>query len=538
MGLGESFRITFEATGSVDDDPDFSPLEADFEILGKNRSSNISIVNGNMSRKTQWHLTAMARQAGQIEIPAIAFGDDTSPPLGLTVTEQSPAKDGSSAPILVQVEATPKTAYVQQQIRYQVRLLRNVEIANATLSEPKLAQGDALIEKLGDDRTYETRQDGLRYIVVERNYAIFPQQSGPLTIAPVIFQGTVLQGRPSLLDPFGQNGAVKRVQSETLEISSKAVPQEFSGNNWLPSGQLRLVEEWSETPPAFKVGEPVTRTLTLYAEGLTAAQLPELRLPPTDGLKQYPDQPILENHPRDGLLVGARQEKIALVPTRAGKYRLPALEIPWWNTASEQMEVARLPEREIEVLPAAKSAPPPPPVQRPEAELQLPPKGQPDAPGTSAAAAEASRWRRISLGLATGWGLSLIAWGATRRKKNAIVPASATADLALQSHSKALDALKQSCRGNDPQQTKAALLQLARGTWGATAPTSLGELAGRCPARMKEELLQLSKALYDRSETAWVGDTLYRAVREEGFPAAQCPRGKKEPLEPLYQTRN
>ena len=32
----ESFQLTFETEGTVDQDPDFSALEADFQILGRN----------------------------------------------------------------------------------------------------------------------------------------------------------------------------------------------------------------------------------------------------------------------------------------------------------------------------------------------------------------------------------------------------------------------------------------------------------------------------------------------------------------------
>jgi len=42
----ESFTLIFRATGSVDDDPDFLPLETDFEVLSQQKKQQMSWVNG------------------------------------------------------------------------------------------------------------------------------------------------------------------------------------------------------------------------------------------------------------------------------------------------------------------------------------------------------------------------------------------------------------------------------------------------------------------------------------------------------------
>ena len=54
---------------------------------------------------------------------------------------------------------------------YTVRLYRRVDVAQAELSEPELA--DAVIEKLGEDSNYNTVVNGVSYLVTERKYAIF-----------------------------------------------------------------------------------------------------------------------------------------------------------------------------------------------------------------------------------------------------------------------------------------------------------------------------------------------------------------------------
>ena len=47
---------------------------------------------------------------------------------------------------------------------------------------------------------------------------------------------------------------------------------------WLPSKNLKISEKWQPEPPVFKVGEPVTRTLTIIAVSYTHLTLPTKRI--------------------------------------------------------------------------------------------------------------------------------------------------------------------------------------------------------------------------------------------------------------------
>ena len=85
--LQESFQLVFEAAGSVDDDPDFSPLEKDFQVLSTSTSTSMSIVNTKITRTKQWRLTVLPLNTGNLVIPAISFGKDNSPQTPLTVTQ-------------------------------------------------------------------------------------------------------------------------------------------------------------------------------------------------------------------------------------------------------------------------------------------------------------------------------------------------------------------------------------------------------------------------------------------------------------------
>ena len=69
----ESFQLLFEAVGEVDGDPDFSPLEKDFQVLSTSTSSSMSIVNTNITRTRQWRLTPAAVEKRQPDHPRHLF---------------------------------------------------------------------------------------------------------------------------------------------------------------------------------------------------------------------------------------------------------------------------------------------------------------------------------------------------------------------------------------------------------------------------------------------------------------------------------
>jgi hypothetical protein len=208
-----------------------------------------------------------------------------------------------------------------------------------------------VIERLGDDITYETTRSGRTLAVVERRYALFAQNSGQIVIEPLLFEGRVTRGRQSRFDPFAR-GNVVRVRSKPVKLEAQPIPAAFSDRVWLPAQQVFLIESWPDNSQEFRVGEPVTRTLTLRANGLGSSQLPEIGASVPDGIKQYPDQPALKNRVDDAGLVAIRQEKVALIPSRSGTFILPEVEIPWWNTRTNELEHARLPARPIDISPA------------------------------------------------------------------------------------------------------------------------------------------------------------------------------------------
>ena len=524
----DSVRVVFETDQDIDDAPDFSPLAGDFDVLGTSQSTSVNIINGRIKRAATWNVDLMAKRPGKLIVPAIRIGNEITRPITLTVTATATGADGAPASdVFLEVEVDNAKPYVQGQFILTIRLLRRVQFGNASLTEPSVRGGDVISERLGDDISYETQRGGSSLAVIERRYAIFAQQSGPLIIEPLLFEGRAGGRSTTVFDPFG-SGRVIRARSEPIAIDVQPIPTGFSGRTWLPARNLLLVESMPEDNQAFRVGDPVTRTLTLRAEGLASAQLPELDVRVPEGIRQYPDQPVLENRIEDAGFVGIRQEKVALIPSQAGKLTLPGVEIPWWNTRTDKLEYARLPERIVDVAPAAGVAAP---------ELLPSDPVATGAPGGSlakvrdeAAPAMTDRsWQWISAVLAVGWLVTLMLWLWSRRRSSSV-----RAEPARPSRRQLIGAVKRACNAGDAAAARDALLNWANWQWPGSQIRSLGDLAARLDGELQRCVHDLSRSLYRGKPHSWDGAATWLAFESRrGTPTAPQHKTEAE-LEPLY----
>jgi hypothetical protein len=533
VSLSDSFQIEFEARGAVDDEPDFHPLERDFQIVGTSQSSRLNIINGRTSSSKTWTVTVLARRTGKLPIPSIAFGRDRSPASNVNVTQGPSAPSRATAEtneVFLEVEAAPLTPYVQQQIVYTVRLFRAFPTANATLSEPEVEQGNAVIERVGEDVTFDTRVNGRPYQVVERRYAIYPQASGALKIGPLTFRGQTGSGPFSIFDPFGRRAETIVRQSAPVDLEVRARPEGVPGQ-WLPARSVTLQESWSADATKLRAGDPVTRTLTLHAEGLTSSQLPVLPAWVPDGFKSYPDQPELADDKSAQGITATRVEKVAIIPARPGAYELPAIRIPWWNTKADRLEYAELPARRVTVLPAPGSAvqsTAPTPAAARDTAQPSPETGVPHGPGAGGASPVLWQWISAALGLL--WLITLAAWF---RQSRRAMPRTDHAQERRAGEQRR--GLKAACSRNDPRCARDSLLALGRLRWPADPPRSIGDLARRSDTELARCLGGLDAHLYGRSPGEWNGADLWRAyaAAEEAVPAGGNDPGSE--LEPLHR---
>lgn len=540
--LDDSFHLIYEADSSVDDDPDFSPIYQDFDVLSSSQSTNMRAINGNWSLKKSWDLTLIAKHSGRFTIAPVAFGKDISPAIQITVTSgTSPNSAAPNAPAAIAAEIflessiDKQTGWLQSQFIYSVRLLRTVSIASASITEPKISDADAIIEKISEDN-FQTTRNGIRYEVFERRYAIFPQKSGSLKIQPVTFEGRINTAQPrSIFDQFRMSGQLKRLRSEAVSVTVKAVPDNINLQDWLPAEELILIEEWSDDISNIKAGDPVTRTITIAASGLTAVQLPVLEFDEIDGLKQYPDKPVTENRTESDGITGIKQIKIALIPTTAGDYRLPEIKLAWWNTKTNTAETAIIAEQVITASGFANV------VSTPQAVPLAPVQQQAATPTEKIISQQATSsdfWKWTSMAFALAWLLTLVLlFKKSRRQKpmRKAITKDNTASLKASNH-----AVEKHAKNNHAENTRAALISWAKIFYADQTINNLSQIINHCSAQLgsaqlDKHIRHLNAALYSPEKITWHGENLLAAFKQQQSLYIDKPAKNTTALKPLYR---
>ena len=516
--LNLSLKIdTRAATGQ----PDLSLLQPYFEILSSRKSTQMRIINGDAESWTEWSIALAPKVVGRILLPPFEFDGARSAPLQIEVTASKAPGGTPNDDYYLELETDTASAYVDQQIKLSIRLYTAVNLSS--LEAQPLQLEDADVIKL-DEQQYQKVQQGRRFLVYELNYAIFPRTPGTLEIPPQRFNA-VKDAPRSLFD--SRLGQQLRLSSQTRSLEVLAPPSQINSRDWLPAASLSLSQTLSQPDGNYRVGEPITRTLTLQAEGVEAKRLPQL--PPLSSLdfKQYPEPAQLDQQTPASGIHASRTERYGLVPTRPGPLELPALELHWWDTAANQPRVARVPAQTLNVLPP-RNAPgvqsnPPTQIAAPQ-QPRIPAPVQPAETGSSAWLYWSNLiWAAISLLFAGLW------W---RARKGAVQAAALppSPPLANTDEAQAFRALEAACRQGDWGSIRQALSRWRGLASGATTHTGAFE-----DEALDQQIARLDGCLYGKEALeSFDAQALLDAAR--GYRQRLAESGTKtEGLPPLYR---
>jgi hypothetical protein len=500
VALGETLRLTIRGdAGEQPNDLDLSGIERDFEILQRSSSTSARLVGGQQSVTRTLELDLAPRRDGVMTIPSLVTGGKRTTPIAIKVSPEPIVAPGDE--LVLFDSAVDKTeVYVQAQLILTVTLQQAINLDNRTITELDIP--DIYVEPL-EQRSFQRRIAGRLWQVTELRYALFPQKSGVFDIPALAFSGReLLPGRSLLGARLGRRIAL---DSRPITIDVKPVPSSFPGEVWLPASRLTLTSQWSAAPNSLITGDSTTRSLELTAEGLQGSQLPPLTSlggsSSLDGLRFYPDKETIDQREVSAGLEGYRLQSEALVATRPGNWELPPLSIPWWNTETDTLEFARLPEETIAVsgTPTFENGTTGP------LETQL-----------DSALDKSERVSRYWLGTAAlGWLLAIVfagLWLRLRRRLHSVrqKPGKEKIDAG-----KALVQLRLACSSNDPEAARLAVLHWFIDRRGTSRCPSLSEVCKQVALPLADELKRLDEALYKQKPEAWTGDRLFGLVKEE-----------------------
>lgn len=253
--------------------------------------------------------------------------------------------------VFLQTSVSKNQVYVQESLIYSIKLYYTLAFERGA-SFSNLEMSDAAYNKLGEDLNYTETLAGTLYTVNESRFVIFPQSSGEFSIAPIRFRAFT-QTRSTRNNPnlhtTTQRQAIE-LFSQEHQISVSPVPASYPSPVWLPSSSVTITETWSRSLEDMRIGDSVVRTVQFDVEELYASMLVNLDFTADSKLRHYPAEAQQIDITESSGVRSGHTQNITLVATEAGRFTLPAVEIPWWNTASNTLEYAILPAQDLDIL--------------------------------------------------------------------------------------------------------------------------------------------------------------------------------------------
>ncbi len=285
---GEIFELSFAVNSNQWGDF-FMPEMDNFQrISGPARSSQTSVVNGQVSHTTTMSWRFRATSAGEYTIDQGVLEMNgqrlTSNPVEILVLPQSAEMQAASRDILIKAEVSCDTCYVGQQIAVDLYLYTTKSITDySILSAPDFDGFNA--KRFGNIRNFRTTRDTLENRIYNkhllRRFILFPQMPGDFE-----FEGfdlrVVEQDRSSrwggLLSVGGEvhylSGSVPVI---TVVSEPEGAPEGFTGL----IGDFQIAGRFS--PVELREGELTAMRLVLRGDGDPAQmRLPQIEL--SDGV--------------------------------------------------------------------------------------------------------------------------------------------------------------------------------------------------------------------------------------------------------------
>ncbi|MVV49867.1 hypothetical protein EJA72_16725 [Pseudomonas sp. PB120] len=143
----------------------------------------------------------------------------------------------------------------------------------------------------------------------------------------------------------GQATTGLSAQSQPLHFTAAQPPGFKPGEPVLVAQALRFTQTVQNSATPLKVGDSITRQLTLQADGTLAMSLPTPSLADASGLSRYLKTPQVSNlnDGRGNFVGGQRIDTVTYRIDTEGAHSLPAIELKWWDASSQQTRTAQVP---------------------------------------------------------------------------------------------------------------------------------------------------------------------------------------------------
>ncbi len=393
VALGEAFRVEFSLNAMPDDNTFKAPSFEGFDVLAgpaTSQGQSISVINGSMTRSVNYTITyvLMPQGAGNATIgqAEIAVDGTTyhSTPQPIEIVDEGKASgSGNAAPqsrgeesreedrsgqvqnqidkddILLRAVASRTTVFKGEPLRVSFKLYQRVNIVGYEDVKFPSFNGFWAQELDADNvrRKRETFNGKVYETLVAREFLLYPQQTGTLTIDPAEITAVaqvVVQGRRNI-DPFFGGGpdiynVPRKVSSSKITVNVKPLP---AGAPESFSGAVGRFEMSAKLPPErLAANSAATYAVKISGTGnLSFVQAPKLVLPTS--FEQYNVKTTESINTSAAGITGYRNFEYPFIARADGTYDILPLEFTYFDPQRMSYVTLRSKPLTLEILPDA-----------------------------------------------------------------------------------------------------------------------------------------------------------------------------------------
>jgi hypothetical protein len=377
VGAGEQFALSFTVSGSDMNSvknlrpPSFSSFVV---MSGPNQSTNMQIVNGQVSASATFTYYLYARQTGKYTIgsASIEYRGATlrTLPLQIEVIQGKPqtqakeadAVQGVAENLFIRATADKQRVKQGEPVTVTYRLYTRLNVSGYDIAKAPVYQGfwaEEIEQPKQPTVTAETYEGKQFRVAMIRKSALFPTQSGRLTISPLevrcAFQMPSKRKSNDPFDSFFNDPFFARTQSTEQEFKSNTLSvtvDPLPGN--APAGYSGAVGRFTFNAMVdskeVKTGDPITLRLTITGTGNVKLLTPPKPTLPADFEAYEPK--ISEEITRDGgVIKGKKVAEYLVIPRNAGARSIEPVVFSYFDLDRNAYTQLRSPRFDFTILP-------------------------------------------------------------------------------------------------------------------------------------------------------------------------------------------
>jgi hypothetical protein len=329
-----------------------------FALKKQIKSQQTKVIGNNYQVITNWQYVLTNNLTGIITIPKIILqtkqGKLVTNEIKINIDNKITTDSAISKEIYITNSVIKQNLYLKQSFIYKVTITRFIDIINTEFNPP--ASDQAIIKEIFKEYSERKIINDREAIVTYYHYLVTPHKAGKITIKAATLNGSYLDNNTAQnYNPFASFNSFSNNYKDFTVSGQKYIidilPAQYKNQEWIAVKNLELYVTYGNklndvitNKKELNIGEPVTITIGIKANNITATELPNLSLGQIDNVKIYQDNPKTDTkyNFNKKTIIASKSITFTLIANQAGLIEIPQLNLTWWNVTKEQKEISKI----------------------------------------------------------------------------------------------------------------------------------------------------------------------------------------------------